>query len=180
MPVSYGRPTQALTRRCPARSGSIGAADGWRKTSALFSFASAKASAASAESGYLPAMLVGKQKPVKPSSRARSRLGQRFGAAEGVDRGERGKPIRVLLEEPREEVMLTPDLVHRLAVVLEGVREDGALDPRALLLLEVALDVEEVAHEERRVRILAGEMRVEIDAHGARRVSHMGAPAAIA
>ena len=107
-------------------------------------------------------------------------LGQRVGAAEGVDRGERGKPVRVLLEEAREEVMLALDLVHRVALVLEGEREDGAFDPRPLLLLEVALDVEEVAHEERRVRILAGEMRVEVDAHGARRVSHMGAPAAIA
>ena len=106
-------------------------------------------------------------------------LGQRVGAAEDVDRGERGKPVRVLLEEPSEEVVLALDVVQRLAAVLEGIGQDGALDPGPLLLLEIAVDVEKVAHERRGFWILPGQMRMKVDAHGPARVSHMSARAAI-
>ena len=126
-----------------------------------------------------PASARREAEPREPELERALSLGERVGAAEGVDRGERGEPVRILLDQPGEKIMLALDVVQRLVAVLQGKRQDRALDPGLLLLLEVAVDVEEVAHERRSFRILPGQVRMKVDAHGPVRVSHMGARAAI-
>jgi hypothetical protein len=113
----------------------------------------------------------GEAQPRKAGVERALGLGQPGTTPKRVHARQGGEAARVARDELGQEVVLAPRLFELLVRALrlgERVGEHGLLEPSLLLALQVAVDVEQVPHEGGSLRILAGEVGVEVDRHRGR------------